>query len=147
MYERELCEAIVKGTLHLAAGRKVTDLRVRVGGYPADPDQIVRCFHAAANGTVAAHADLELVLDSPAVRCLNCGNETAAGYALALLTCRQCGSFDLETTGTQEVVLESITFAERTDSRARTMAPPPAVSPQAVHEIVTWRRAASFSPR
>ena len=109
-YERELCEAIVKSTLHLAAGRTVTDLRGRVGGYPADPDQIVRCFHAASNGTVAEHPRLQLVLDSPAVRCLSCGNETATGYALALLACRRCGSFDLETTGTEQVVLESITF-------------------------------------
>ena len=146
MYERELCEAIVKGTLHLAAGRTVTDLRVRIGGYPADPDQIARCFQATANGTAAEHADLQLVLDPPAVQCLSCGNEQAVGYALALLTCRQCGSFELETTGTQEVVLESITFDESTESRART-GPPPAPSPGAVHEIVTWRQAAGRSLR
>ena len=44
------------------------------------------------------------------MRCRDCGNEMAAGYALALLACRECGSFDIDVSGTADLTLESIEF-------------------------------------
>ncbi len=108
-YETDLCQSIVEAVLSMAAGRKVTGIRVRVG-HPADPDLIRLCMQEAAAGTVAEHAAVEFIIDPPVVRCLGSGNEAAAGYALALLACRRCGSFDIDVTGSDELTLESITF-------------------------------------
>lgn len=110
-YETALCQAIVDAVAPLAEGREITEVRVRVGGHPADPDLVRRCMREAAAGTVAEHAAVEFIMDPPVVRCLNCGDETAAGYALALLACRRCGSFDIDVTGSGDLTLESVSFA------------------------------------
>lgn len=112
LYESAVCEAIVRAVLRLAGDREVTHIRARVGGHPVDPDVIRRCVEDAVAGTVAEHAVVDLVLDPPAVRCLACGNETATGYALALLACRQCGSPDIEVSGTEDLTLESVEITE-----------------------------------
>jgi hydrogenase nickel incorporation protein HypA/HybF len=111
-FEGALCRAIIQAALSLADGREVTGIQVRVGGHPADPELMSCCIQEAAAGTAAEHAVIELIMDPPAVRCLACGNEVAAGYALALLTCRRCGSFDIEASGTEQLTLESIAFRE-----------------------------------
>jgi hydrogenase nickel incorporation protein HypA/HybF len=109
-YESRLCQAIVEAALRLAGGREVAEVRVRVGGHPADPELIRRCMQQAAAGTPAEHAAMEFIVDPPVVRCLACGDETAPGYTLALLACRRCGSFDIDVTGSGDLTLESITF-------------------------------------
>jgi hydrogenase nickel incorporation protein HypA/HybF len=111
-YEAAVCDAIVQAVLRLARDREVTRIRARVGGHPVDPDLIRQCVQEAVAGTAAEHAVTDLVIDPPAVRCLDCGNEMAVGYALALLACRRCGSLDLEVSGTEDLTLESVTFTE-----------------------------------
>jgi hydrogenase nickel incorporation protein HypA/HybF len=109
-YETSLCQAIVAAAVGLAGTHQVTRVRVRVGGRPVDPDLIRRCIREAAAGTAAEHAVVDLVVDPPAVSCRDCGNEMATGYALALLACRECGSFDIDVSGTADLTLESIEF-------------------------------------
>lgn len=111
-YEAAVCEAIVQAVLRQAGDRQVTEVQARVGGHPVDPVVIHRCVREAVAGTAAEHAVIDLVIDPPAVRCLDCGNEMAAGYALGLLACRQCGSVDIELSGTMDVSLESVAFAD-----------------------------------
>jgi hydrogenase nickel incorporation protein HypA/HybF len=97
----------------LAGDREVTKVQARVGGHPGDPDLLRQCMQEAMAGTAAEHAVIDVVMDPPAVRCLDdCGNETAAAYALALLACRRCGSLDIEVSGTEDLTLESVAFAE-----------------------------------
>ncbi|HLH59145.1 MAG TPA: hydrogenase maturation nickel metallochaperone HypA [Streptosporangiaceae bacterium] len=110
-YETALCQAIVEAVAPLAHGREITGVRVRVGGHPADPDLVRRCMREATAGTVAEHAAVEFIMDPPVVRCRDCGDETATAYALALLACRRCGSFEIDVTGCGDLTLESITFA------------------------------------
>lgn len=109
-YETSLCQAIIEAAVGLAGTHQVTTIQVRVGGHPVDPDLVRHCIHEAAAGTAAEHAVVDLVIDPPAVRCRDCGNEMAAGYALALLACRECGSFDIDVSGTADLTLESIEF-------------------------------------
>ncbi len=109
-YEATLCQAIIEAVLRWAGGREVAEVRVRVGGDPADPDLLRRCMREAAAGTAAEHAAVEFIIDPPGVCCRDCGDETAPGYALALLACRRCGSFDIAVTGSADLTLESITF-------------------------------------
>lgn len=113
MHEIGLCEAIVEVTLRQAGGRPVTSVRVRAGGHPVDPVVLDQGFRLAAAGTPAADAVVELVVEPPSVRCRRCGAEAPAVNALDLAACFRCGGVDVEVTGTDEVVLESITLGAR----------------------------------
>jgi hydrogenase nickel incorporation protein HypA/HybF len=121
MHEMGLCEAILEAVLRRANGRAVKTVRVRVGGHPVHPGVINQGFRLAAAGTVAADADIDLVMTPPTVRCRGCGAHATVTDAFDLAVCSQCGSFDVEVAGTDEVVLESITLK---------CAPEPAAGPQ-----------------
>jgi hydrogenase nickel incorporation protein HypA/HybF len=110
VHEMGLCEAIVEATLRRANGRAVKAVRVRVGGHQVNPGVIDQAFRLAAAGTVAADADIDLVVTPPTVRCRGCGRHATVADAFDLAVCSQCGSGDVEVTGTDEVVLESITL-------------------------------------
>lgn len=111
MHEMGLCDAIVAATLRRAGGRRVTSVRVRIGGHPVDPDVIGLGFRLAAAGTLAADAGLELVVEPLVVRCHGCGGESPAQDALALVACARCGGVDVEVMGGDQAVLESITLS------------------------------------
>ena len=112
MHEMGLCEAIVEATLRRANGRAVKTVRVRVGGHPVNPGVIDQGFRLAAAGTVAADANIDLVMTPPTVHCRGCGAHATVADAFDLAVCAQCGSVDVEVSGTDEVVLESITLKQ-----------------------------------
>ncbi|MBM0237276.1 hypothetical protein JNW88_09080 [Micromonospora sp. ATA32] len=56
MHETGLSEAIVAAAVRRAAGRRVTGLRVRIGGHPVDPEVVAQGIQLAAAGTIAADA-------------------------------------------------------------------------------------------
>jgi hydrogenase nickel incorporation protein HypA/HybF len=116
MHETGLCDAIVQAVLHQAEGRRVTTVRVRVGGHVGgheiDPAVIDQGFRVAASGTPAQDADVEVVIEPLSVRCRGCGGQGAATDALSLVACPRCGGVDIEVTGGAEVELEAITFAQ-----------------------------------
>ncbi|MFF5265276.1 hydrogenase maturation nickel metallochaperone HypA [Actinomadura viridis] len=109
MHELGLCEAIVQAAVKRADGRRVHGARVRVGGHPVDPEVVEQGFRLAAAGTVVEGAELDLVLEPLSVRCRACGTEAPASDATALTACSRCGAVDIEVTGRDDVVLESIT--------------------------------------
>jgi len=51
VHESGLSEAIVGAALRRGAGRRVTAVRVRVGGHPVDPEVVTMGFQLAATGT------------------------------------------------------------------------------------------------
>lgn len=108
MHELGMCEGIVEATLRRAAGRRVTRVRVRVGGHRVDPDVVTQGFQVAAAGTVAADARLELVMDPLRVTCRGCGHDAPVDDHLAMVACPGCGGLDIELAGEDSVVLESI---------------------------------------
>jgi hydrogenase nickel incorporation protein HypA/HybF len=112
VHESGLSEAIVGAALKRGAGRRVTAVRVRVGGHPVDPEVVTMGFALAATGTPAEGAELDLVLDPMSVRCNGCGHEAVAHDHLAMVACPRCGSLDVELDGSDEAVLESVTLAE-----------------------------------
>lgn len=109
MHELGLCEAIVDATLTRARGRRVRAVRVRVGGHPVDPEVINHGVRVAALGTVAEDVRVEVVAQPMVLRCRECGCEASADDAMALIACRRCGGLDIDASGAEEVVLESIT--------------------------------------
>src|SRR4051812_30334213 len=109
MHELGLCEEILGATLRRAGGRRVARVRVRVGGHPVDAGVIDQGFRMAAAGTAAADADIDVVVEPPG-RCRACGHLAPATDPMALLACPRCQSLDVEATGEDWAVLESITF-------------------------------------
>ncbi|MEV0153801.1 hydrogenase/urease maturation nickel metallochaperone HypA [Micromonospora sp. NPDC050686] len=92
-----------------AAGRRVTGLRVRIGGHAVDRDVVTQGIQVAAAGTVIADAAVDLVLDPMTVQCHDCGRNARVDDHLAMVACSGCGGIDIEVSGDDDVVLESIT--------------------------------------
>lgn len=112
MHELGLSEAIVEAALRRAAGRRLHSVRVRIGGHPVDPEVINQGFQLAAQGTVAEDAVVDIVLEPMSLHCRGCGNQTTVEDHLSMVACPRCGGIDIELSGTDEVVLESIALRD-----------------------------------
>jgi hydrogenase nickel incorporation protein HypA/HybF len=111
MHELGLCEAIVEAVERRAQGRRVTGVRVRVGTlHRVVEPALDQAFMMAATGTVAEDAEVELVVVPVRVHCHTCGQETESEDPLAV--CGKCSSDDVEITGGNELLLESIRLAD-----------------------------------
>jgi hydrogenase nickel incorporation protein HypA/HybF len=109
MHEMGVSEAIVEAALRRAAGRRVSSVRVRVGGgHAMDRGALTQWFQIAAAGTVAEDAAVDLVEEPVVVRCGDCGNEAVAKDAAMTVACSRCGGVDVALAGSDEIVLESI---------------------------------------
>ncbi|MGR6320154.1 hydrogenase/urease maturation nickel metallochaperone HypA [Micromonospora soli] len=109
MHETGLSEAIVAAAVRRAAGRRVSGLRVRIGGHPVDPDVVTQGIQVAAAGTVVADAAVDLILEPMTVQCHGCGRSAPVHDHLAMVACPGCGGVDIDVSGSDDVVLESIT--------------------------------------
>jgi hydrogenase nickel incorporation protein HypA/HybF len=105
-----MCEGIVEAALRRADGRRVTSVRVRVGGHPVDAGVVEQGFQLAAFGTVAEGASIDLVMEPMSLHCGGCGNESTVMDHLAMVACPRCGGIDIELIGDDAVMLESISL-------------------------------------
>lgn len=110
MHEFGLCEGVVKAIQHRAAGRRVARARVRVGAL----HRVVRgafeqAFALAAAGTEAESASVELIIIPARAKCLTCNATLESDDVIAV--CPTCGGLDLDLTGGEETILESIEYA------------------------------------
>ena len=111
MHELGLCEGILEAVERRAAGRRVTRVRIRAGAqHRVVPAALDQAFALVAAGTVADGAAVDLVVVPMAVRCLDCGHQGEATDAQA--ACPACGGLELETSGGDELILESIQVEE-----------------------------------
>lgn len=109
MHELGLCEDIVAAIERRAGEREVASVRVRVGRlHHVHPEAFEQSFLMAAAGGVAGDARAELVLLPVRARCGSCGAEVEAEEIP--LGCQTCGGVDMELTGGDELVLESIEY-------------------------------------
>ena len=111
MHEMGLAEAIVDAAVRRAAGRRVTRIRVRIGGHPVDEEIVTMGIAVAAAGTEAEGAAVDLIEEPMSIRCAECGHAAVPDDQLATVACPHCGCLDIEITGTDTVVLEAITVA------------------------------------
>lgn len=109
MHETGLSEAIVEATLRRARGRQVVGLRARIGGHVVDADVVTQGILLAALGTNAEGAAVDLVCEPMTARCRSCGRGGPVDDHMAMVACTRCGALDIELTGHDQVVLESIT--------------------------------------
>ena len=74
-------------------------------------------FALAAAGTVAEGAELRLVVIQVLSTCRACGMTAASDDYV--VCCPACGSIDVDLSGGDDLVLESIVFDPATDSEGR----------------------------
>lgn len=118
MHELGLCEAIVGAVEKRAGEREVARVRVRVGRlHHVHPDAFEQSFTMAAAGGPAGEAQAELILLPVRARCGSCESETEAEEIP--LACPVCEGVDMELTGGDELVLESIEYRAPTGSGER----------------------------
>jgi hydrogenase nickel incorporation protein HypA/HybF len=110
MHEIGLIEALMEAVERRAAGRPIARVRFRVGTLHrvAEP-AVAQAFELVSAGTVAEGAEVDLVILPVRVTCRGCGTETTDNDLVTV--CPQCGATDLELTGGDELILESIQLA------------------------------------
>lgn len=117
MHELGLCEDIVAAVERHAGGRTVVRVRVRVGRlHHVHPEAFEQSFSLAAAGGVAEHATAELVLVPVRTRCRECDGDAESDEQI--VACPACGSFEIELTGGDELVLESLEYAPVSTERS-----------------------------
>jgi hydrogenase nickel incorporation protein HypA/HybF len=113
MHELAIAQALLDIAEAAARGRRVTVVEVRVGHLrQVVPDALTFSFELVAHGTVVEGAQLVLEEVPPAGRCRSCAAEGALD-ALPL-RCRSCGSWDVEVTRGEELVVDTIEIEEET---------------------------------
>jgi len=109
MHELGLCEDIVDAVARRAGDRLVSRVRVRVGVlHHVHPEAFEQSFAAAAMGTVADGACAELVFVPVTARCGGCGVVVEAHEPV--LGCATCGAVDVDQSGGDELMLESLEY-------------------------------------
>ena len=113
MHELGLCEAIVDAVERRAGDRPVARVTVRVGRLlHVHPDAFDQSFAMAGAGSVAADATAELVFLPVRGRCPRCAREFEVDGVIDVppSVCPACGGVDVELTGGDELLLESIEY-------------------------------------
>ena len=116
MHELGMCEGVVEAVERRAQGRRVKRLRLRVGTmHRVVPEAFDQAFEMAATGSVAQDAEVDLIFLPVRTACKSCGAETESDDFVPL--CQRCGSADVDIVGGQELMLESLEYAELLQER------------------------------
>jgi hydrogenase nickel incorporation protein HypA/HybF len=111
MHELSIAEALVDIVERHARGRRVVEVEVQVGALrQVVPDALSFAFALVCHGTVADGATLVLHEVPAAGRCARCGAESELDAFP--LTCRACGSWELEVTRGEELRVEALVCDE-----------------------------------
>jgi hydrogenase nickel incorporation protein HypA/HybF len=100
-----------------AAGRRVTGVRIRIGALHRVFDEAFdQAFSLMSEGTVAAGAEIDLVVVPVQATCRGCGKVTVSQDQVVV--CPQCGSMELDRQGGDELILESLVLEGPVGSEA-----------------------------
>lgn len=117
MHESGIADAVVETAVRRADGRPLRSVTIRVGAAHRLGDGALEdAFAHAAEGTPAEGANVVLVVVPVVIGCNACGTRTETDDVWA--TCGSCGSADVEATGGDELVLESIELEPEPESKA-----------------------------
>lgn len=109
MHEWGICEGILEAVQRRTAGRRVQRVKVRVGVlHRLEQHAMQQGFSLAASGSDAEDAILDVCVVPVKSRCRLCGQESEA--AEILLVCSNCGGTELDISGGDELILESIEY-------------------------------------
>lgn len=105
MHELALCESVVRIVEREARAheaRRIRSVRLRVGGLScASAEAIDFCFRAAAHGTLAEDARLEVIRSPGEAWCLDCA--TTVQISTRGDACPLCGGYHLHVTSGEEL--------------------------------------------
>jgi hydrogenase nickel incorporation protein HypA/HybF len=111
MHELSIAQAVLATVERHAEGRRVTRVELEVGHLrQVVPSALIFSFQLVTDGTVAEGAELELREVPAAGTCRSCGSETTLPELP--LCCRHCGSFDVEVTRGEELLIDSLEVEE-----------------------------------
>jgi hydrogenase nickel incorporation protein HypA/HybF len=114
VHEIGLAEAILEAVEKRADGRPVSRAKVRAGALLRVVEPAMdQAFQLVTEGTIAEGAAIELVVTPARMNCRSCGHEATTHDPLAV--CPACGGGDVDMTGGDELMLESIEIAEVRD--------------------------------
>jgi hydrogenase nickel incorporation protein HypA/HybF len=109
MHEWGFCEGILDAVQRRAAGRRVKRVRLRVGVlHRLDQAALQQAFSLAASGSEAEDAIVDLVFMPTRWRCRVCQGEAEA--ADLFVVCPSCGRTEVEVSGGDELILESVEY-------------------------------------
>ncbi|MGH8893318.1 MAG: hydrogenase maturation nickel metallochaperone HypA [Actinomycetes bacterium] len=116
MHELGIAEGVLDAVQRRAAGRRVTALTVRVGALQrVDQASMETAFALVSAGSVAEGARVRLVVVPVRVHCRGCGSDVESDDPLAV--CAGCGGADLDLSGGDELLLESLQMAREEMAR------------------------------
>jgi hydrogenase nickel incorporation protein HypA/HybF len=111
VHEFGLCEGVLEAVRNRAGGRPVSAIRVRCGvRHAVDPESMAQAFSFVAAGTEADGATVEVVTVPASVHCRDCGAASESDDRLAV--CPHCEGDDVEISGGDELVLESVRYRD-----------------------------------
>ena len=111
MHELALAEGVIGVVERHAAGRRVTQVELKVGYLrQVVPDALSFAFELVSQGTVAEGAELKMEAVPAAGLCGSCGGRTPLPDLP--LVCRLCGSGDVAVTQGEELLVDSLELDE-----------------------------------
>ena len=118
MHELSIAESVVQIASRHARGRPVAAVELRVGHLrQVVPSALEFAFELVAQGTALEGAELRMEEVAAAGRCRTCGSETTLPDFP--LTCRVCGSLDVEVTAGEELSVETLELEEELATTGR----------------------------
>lgn len=106
MPEVDMCETILRTVEDRAGGKKVSEIRLRIGMlHEVSAASLRAAFSLVAAGTVADCARLDVVLVPAERRCRRCGQ-----LAPDSSRCESCGWAGIGIDGGDDIVVESISL-------------------------------------
>lgn len=118
MHEFGLCQSILDAVERRAAGRPVTEVRLRVGAlHRVQEEAMNQAFTFAAEGTVAQNAAVRVMTMPVRMSCEGCGAKPEGSELMPACPC--CNGTALTLTGGNELLLESIRFSAGVSETAR----------------------------
>jgi hydrogenase nickel incorporation protein HypA/HybF len=111
MHELSIAESVVRIASDHASGRRVTKVELRVGHLrQVVPSALDFAFELVAHGTPVEGAELVQEVVPATGRCRACGEESEQeGFPLG---CARCGGLDVEVTGGEELLVDSLELEE-----------------------------------
>lgn len=118
MHELSICQALIEQVVQLADEHQavsVTDIYLTIGPLSGvEPHLLEQAFPFAAAGTVAENAQLTIDKSPVKVYCHSCGKETIV--AANKLLCGECGTWQTELRGGDEMILQRVELENRTET-------------------------------
>jgi hydrogenase nickel incorporation protein HypA/HybF len=111
MHELSIADALLEIALRHADGRRIESVEVKVGHLrQVVPDALEFAWTLVTEGTDAEGAALVIEEVPAAGVCRGCGTES--GWDAFPLACTACGSFDVELTRGEELLVDALVMEE-----------------------------------